>query len=362
MLGGLECLPEPQRNALSVAFGLRAGAAPDRLMVGLAVLGLLSEAAEEYPQVCLVDDAQWLDRASAEILAFVARRLLAERVALVFAVRDGGDAELLRRLPELTVGGLPDGAARAFLGALIHGPLDEHVIDRIVAETRGNPLALIELTRGLSPEQLAGGFGLPDSTPLASGIEQSFLQRYNALPAGTRQLLLAAAADPAGDVTLLWSVAACLGIGMEAGSEAEDDGLIEIGPPVRFCHPLARSAVYRSASASERRKIHRVLADVTDAALEPYRRAWHLAQAAAGPDETVADELERSAERARARGGAAAAAAFLERASALTPEPGLRSQRALAAAKAKRDAGALNAALALLVTVEHGAMDTRRTA
>jgi DNA-binding CsgD family transcriptional regulator len=362
MLGGFERLPAPQRDALGVAFGLQAGAPPDRFMVGLAVLGLLADAAEEHPHICLVDDAQWLDRASAEILAFVARRLLAERVALVFAVRDGVDANLLPRLPELTVSGLPDGAARAFLGALTHGPLDEHVIDRIVAETRGNPLALIELTRGMSPEQLAGGFGLPDSMPLASGIEQRYLQRYHALSPDTRRLILAAAADPVGDVTLLWRVAACLGIGMEAASEAEDDGLIEIGPPVRFCHPLARSAVYRSAPAGERRTIHRLLADATDAAGEPDRRAWHLAQAAAGPDEAVAAELERSAERARARGGAAAAAAFLERASALTPEPGLRSQRALAAAKAKRDAGALNAALALLVTVEHGTPDKRRTA
>jgi AAA ATPase domain len=343
MLGGLERLPAPQRDALGVAFGLQAGAAPDRFRVGLAVLGPVSEAAEEHPQVCVVDDAQWLHQASAQTLAFVARRLLAERVAMVCAVRDGVEAKALPGLPELTVRGLPDGDPRALLDAVIQGPVDERVSDRIVAETRGNPLALIELPRGLTPEQLAGGFGLPDSMPLASSIEQSFLQRLGALTPDTSQLLLAAAADPVGDVTLLWSAAARLGIGMEVTDEAKTAGLIKISSQVRFRHPLVRSAVYRSASASERRKIHRTLADVTDA-VDPDRRAWHRAQAATGPDETVAAELEGSADRAQARGGAAATAAFLERATALTPEPSRRAQRGLAAATAKRDAGALNAA------------------
>jgi DNA-binding CsgD family transcriptional regulator len=362
LLGGLERLPAPQRSALGVAFGLQSGAAPDRFMVGLGVLGLLSEAAEDHPQVCLVDDAQWLDRVSAQTLGFVARRLMAERVAIVFALREGTDAKVLAGLPEVAVRGLPAGDARALLDAVIQGPVDERVCDRIVAETRGNPLALIELPRGLTPEQLAGGFGLPDSIPLASSIEQSFLQRLDALAPRTRRLLLAAAAEPIGDVTLLWSAATRLGIGMEATEDAENTGLIKIGPQVRFRHPLVRSAVYRSASAGERRTIHRTLAEVTDAVLEPDRRAWHRAHAATGPDETVAAELEGSADRAQARGGTAAAAAFLERAAALTPDPNRRAQRGLMAARAKRDAGALNAALALLVEVEHGPPDTRRTA
>jgi predicted ATPase len=265
MLDGLGGLPAPQRDALGVAFGLQPGPAPDRFMVGLAVLGLLSDAAEQRPQVCLVDDAQWLDQVSGQTLAFVARRLLAERVAVVFAVRDGSGANALAGLPELTVRGLPDGDARALLDAVTQGPLDERVSERIVAETGGNPLALIELPRGLTPEQLAGGFGLPDSMPLASSIEQSFLARLAALAPDTRRLLLIAAADPVGDVTLLWRAAARLGIGMAAIDEAETAGLVEIGARVRFRHPLVRSAAYRSASESERRTIHRTLADATDA-------------------------------------------------------------------------------------------------
>jgi hypothetical protein len=362
MLGGLQSLPAPQRDALSVAFGMQAGPAPDRFMVGLAVLGLLSEAAEERPQVCLVDDAQWLDHASAQALAFVARRLLAERVAVVFAVRETSDTGGLAGLPELTLRGLAEGDARALLDAVIQGPVDDRVGERIVAETRGNPPALIELPRGLTPEQLAGGFGLPDSTPLASSIEQSFLARLGALAPDTRRLLLVAAADPVGDVTLLWSAARRLSIGMDTIDEAQAADLIRVSSRVHFGHPLVRSAVYRSASASERREIHRVLAEVTDGALDPDRRAWHLAQAAVGPDEPVAAELEGSADRAQARGGAAAAAAFLERATALTPEPDRRAERGLAAATAKRDAGALSAAMALLVAVDHGPPDARRVA
>ena len=362
LLGRLEQLPPPQRDALGVAFGLQAGPPPDRFMVGLAILGLLSEAAEQQPTLCLVDDAQWLDQASAETLAFVARRALAERIALVFAVRDGSDARALRGLPEFAVVGLHDGDARALLDSVTRGLLDERVSAQIVAETRGNPLALIELPRGLTPAQLAGGFGLPDSVPLASGIERSFLQRLDGLPVDTRRLLLAAAAEPVGDVTLLWSAAARLGIGMDAAAAAEAEGLLELGSRVRFRHPLVRSAVYRSASASERREVHRALAEVTDARLDPDRRAWHRAHAATGPDEPVAGELEDSAARAQGRGGAAAAAAFLERATALTPDPERRARRGLAAATAKRDAGALNAAMALLVAVEHGPPDALRVA
>jgi DNA-binding CsgD family transcriptional regulator len=362
MLGGVNHLPAPHRDALSVAFGLQAGPAPDQFMVGLAVLGLLTQAAEAQPRVCLIDDAQWLDQVSAQTLAFVARRLLAERVALIFAVRDDGDGRVFSGLPELTVRGLLDGDALALLDAVLQGPVDDRVAERLVAETRGNPLALIELPRGLAPEQLAGGFGLPDSMPLASGIEQNFLKRLASLGPDARKLLLAAAADPVGDVTVFWSAAARLGLGMEAADEAESAGLIEIRSRVVFRHPLVRSAAYRAASAGDRRVIHRALAEVTDIVLDPDRRAWHRAQAAAGPDEVVAAELEASADRARARGGAAAAAAFLERAATLTADPSRRAERGLAAASAKRDAGALNAAMALLVSVEHGPPDKWRAA
>jgi DNA-binding CsgD family transcriptional regulator/tetratricopeptide (TPR) repeat protein len=362
MMGSLSRLPGPQAEALEVAFGLRRGEAPDRFLVGLAVLGLLSEAAEEQPQLFLVDDVQWLDEVSAQTLAFVGRRLLAERVALVFAVRDRGDGGALAGLAELIVPGLAEADARALLETVVPGPVDERVRDRIVAETRGNPLALIELPRGLTPEQLAGGFGLPVSMPLASNIEQSFLQRLGPLAANTRRLLLVAAADPLGDSTLLWGAAARLGIGTDTADAAEMTGLVEIGSRVRFRHPLVRSAVYRSASAHERRIVHRALADVTDAHLDPDRHAWHRAQGLVGSDGAVAAQLERSAVRARARGGAAASAAFLERAAALTPDPGSRAQRSLAAAIAKRDAGALDAATALLDAVRRGPPDARRSA
>jgi DNA-binding CsgD family transcriptional regulator len=362
LLDALDCLPAPQRNALAVVFGLTAGVPPDRFLVGLAVLGLLSVAAQACPQVFLVDDAQWLDRVSADTLAFVARRSPAQRVALVFAVRDGEGERALIGLPELTVRGLPADDARALLDAVIPWPMDERVKDRIIAETHGNPLALIELTRGMTPAQLAGGFGLPDTVGLAESIERSFVERLGALTSGTRRLLLAAAAEPVGDATLLWSAAQRLGVGAEAVDEAEASGLLEVGARVKFRHPLVRSAVYRSAPPGERRMIHRTLADVTDDLLDPDRRAWHLAHAAAGPDEAVAAELEASADRARARGGAAAAAAFLERAAALTADPDRRAGRGLSAATAKRDAGALNAALALLVAVEQGPPDPRRLA
>ena len=357
MLDRLEQLPGPQRDALGTAFGLRTGEPPDRFLVGLAVLSLLAEVAEEEPPlVCLVDDAQWLDRVSAQTLAFVARRLLAERVGLVFAVRAASDEHELAGLPEQVVGGLSDGDARALLDSAT-GRLDERVRDRIVAETRGNPLALLELPRGLTPAELAGGFALPDAAPLASQIEQSFLRQLQPLPVETRRLLLTAAAEPVGDVTLLWRAAERLGIGADAAAPAEAAGLIELGTRVRFRHPLVRSAAYRAAGGSELQEVHRALADVTDPDLDPDRRAWHLAHAAVGPDEEVAAELERSAGRAQARGGLAAAAAFLERATMLTTEPAHRAQRALTAAQAKHQAGAPDAALELLATAKAGPLD-----
>jgi DNA-binding CsgD family transcriptional regulator len=358
MLDRLEQLPGPQRDALGTAFGLRTGEPPDRFLVGLAVLSLLAEVAEdEPPLVCLVEDAQWLDRVSAQTLAFVARRLLAERVVLVFAVRAVNDEHELAGLPEQVVGGLSDGDARALLDSAIAGRLDERVRDRIVAETRGNPLALLELPRGLTPAELAGGFALPDASPLAGQIEQSFLRRLQPLPVETRRLLLIAAAEPLGDVNLLWRAVERLGIGADAAAPAQAAGLIEISARVRFRHPLVRSAAYRAAGVRELQEAHRALADVTDPDLDPDRRAWHRAHAAVGPDEEVAAELERSAGRAQARGGLAAAAAFLERAAMLTIEPAHRAQRALVAAQAKHHAGASDAALELLATAKAGPLD-----
>jgi len=353
LLDRLDGLPGPQRDALGVAFGLRAGEAPDRFLVGLAVLTLLSEVAEERPLLCVVDDAQWLDRASAQVLAFAARRLLAEPVGLIFAAREPG--EQFGGLAELEVRGLPDKDARALLRSAVRFGLDEQVLDRIVAETNGNPLALLELPHGLGPAQLAGGFGLAGAVP--ARIEQGFRRRLEALPADTRSLLLVAAAEPAGDPVLLWRAAGRLGIPDSAAAAARADGLLQIGARVRFRHPLVRSAVYSATSLPERRAAHLALAEVTDRDRDPDRRAWHLAAAAAGPDEGVAAELERSAGRAQARGGMAAAAAFLQRAAELTSEPVRRSERALAAAQASLQSGALEAAAGLLNMAAAGPLD-----
>ena len=349
MLAGLGHLPAPQRDALATAFGQSAGPAPDRFLVGLAVLSLLAATTEDRPLMCVVDDAQWLDRVSAQTLAFVARRLLAEPVALVFAVRDGTSDEL-NGLAELAVRGLPDGDARALLDSVIRGRLDERVRDRIIAEARGNPLALMELPR--DPAASEGGYGRPNSRPPAGHIEQSFIRRVQSLPVLTRRLLLTAAADPMGDTTLLIRAAGRLGISADAAAPAEAAGLIEIGARVRFRHPLMRSAAYLAADLEERREVHRALAEVSDADSDPDRRAWHAANSVTGTDEAVAAELERSADRAQARGGVAAAAAFLQRAAELTSDPARRGARALAAAEAKYAAVSPDAAGELLAAAE----------
>jgi DNA-binding CsgD family transcriptional regulator len=352
MLGRLEQLPGPQRDALAVAFGLREGSAPDRFLVGLAVLSLLAAVAEDQPLACLVDDAQWLDRSSVQCLAFAARRLLAEPVALVFAVREPGGDHELAGLPDLTVRGLGERDARALLASAIGGRLDAEVQDRIVAETRGNPLALRQLPRGLGPAELAGGFWLPDPRPLASRIEDSFHRQFQSLPRETRRFLLTAAADPTGAMTLLWRAGELQGIPPDAAAPAQAAGLVELGARVHFGHPLVRSAVYQAASARDRREAHRALAEATDPEIDPDRRAWHRAHAATGPDEEVAAELDGSAGRAQARGGLAAAAVFLERAAVLTPDPAQRAERALAAAQAKVQAGGFEAAVKLLGMAE----------
>jgi DNA-binding CsgD family transcriptional regulator len=353
LLDRLQVLPSPQQEALRTAFGISEGPAPDRFLVGLATLGLLAEAAVERPVVCLVDDAQWLDRASSQVLAFVARRVEAEAVGLVFSARVA-DGELAT-LPQLEVRGLPERDARALLDAALTRPIDERVREQIVAETRGNPLALLELPRAATPAHLAGGFGLPGALP--GRIEDSFRQRVDALPAQTRRLLLLAAADPTGDPVLVWRAAGRLGISTLAAGPAAEAGLAEFDARVRFRHPLVRSAAYQLASARDRQEVHRALADVTDSKADPDRQAWHRAQAADGPDEGVAAELEDSAGRAQARGGLAAAAAFLERAALLTPDPARRTGRTLAAAQASLRAGAFGKALELLAMAEAGPLD-----
>src|SRR3954454_1019817 len=356
-LDRLDRLPDPQRDALATAFGLRAGDRPNRFLLGLAVLSLLSDVAEAQPLVCLLDDAQWLDQASAQVLGFVARRLDAGGVVMIFAIREFTERGSLVGLPQLTLAPLRDAEARDLLAAAIPGPLDGSVRDRIVAEARGNPRALLELPRAWTPTALAGGFGLPDGVSVSARIEESFRRRLAPLPDQTRRLLVVAAADPVGDPVHIAAAATRLGIPAEASSPAMVAGLLAPGPHVRFRHPLVRSVVYRDAAVAERREAHAALAETTDAEVDPDRRAWHRAHAAPGPDEDVARELERSAARAQRRGGMAAAAAFLERATELTPEPVRRGARALAAARAAFEAGASDGATELLAIAELGPLD-----
>jgi DNA-binding CsgD family transcriptional regulator len=357
MLDQLDRLPVPQQMALATVFGLSDGPVPDRFLVGLATLTLLADAAEHDLLVCIVEDAQWLDQVSAQILAFVARRLLAERVLIVCAARTGVGDAVLAGLPEMVVAGLDDNDALALLLENLQGPLDAAVSQRIVAESHGNPLALLELPRTWRVAELAGGFGLPGGLPVTGRIEESYVRRLHTLPMDTQLLVLAAAAEPAGDPILLHRAAQGLQIDMTAADAAADAGLLTIAGRTEFAHPLVRSCAYRSATAQDRHRVHRALADATDAETDPDRRAWHLACAATWPDEDVAAELERSAGRAQARGGMSAAAAFLHRSVALTVDPTLRAQRALAAAQISVQAGAFDAALELVAVAEAGPHD-----
>jgi DNA-binding CsgD family transcriptional regulator/tetratricopeptide (TPR) repeat protein len=359
MLDRLGTLPDPQRRALENVFGLRSDAAPEQFLVGLGILNLFAEAAEERPLLCVVDDAQWIDRASALTLAFVARRLLAEPVGIVFATREQGDE--LDHISALDVQGLRNGDASALLSSAVRFILDEQVRDRIVAETRGNPLALLELPRGLPATQLAGGFGLVEAQALTARIEESFVRRLGLLSDAARLLLLLAAAEPVGDPLLLLRACKPLGIAVSA-VDTETDGLLFLDERVIFRHPLVRSAVYRSATVQDRRAVHLALADATDRNIDPDRRAWHLASAASGPDEHVAEELERSAGRAQARGGLAAAAAFTHRSVVLSGDSAQRVRRALAAAQASLHAGEFDGALRLIGTAEAGTLDELQTA
>jgi DNA-binding CsgD family transcriptional regulator/tetratricopeptide (TPR) repeat protein len=358
LLEGLDRLPAPQQHALRAAFGLAADGAPEKFFVGLAVLGLLSVAAHDRPLLCLVDDAHWLDDVSAESLAFVARRLHAESVVLLFATRTETDDQLAG-IPTMLVPPLPDTDARDLLASVIRGPLDERIRERVLAEAEGNPLALIELPRGSSPASLAGGLAVPPGSPLAARIEASFAERLSRLPEETQRLLWLAAAEPLGDPSLLWHAASVLGIPATAAGPAEADNLLEIGIRVRFRHPLVRSAAYRAAPPVGRREMHRALSECIDAGVDPDRRSWHRAEALTEPDEDVAGELERAADRAQARAGAAAAAAFMERSARVTPDPSRRASRALSAAEMELDAGSPDAAVALLSLTETPALDRR---
>lgn len=357
MLDRRDRLPGPQSDALAVAFGHRAGSPPDRFLIGVAVLSLLSAVSEDRPLLCVIDDGQWLDQVSVQTLTFVSRRLFAERIGVVFSVREPAAESAWQGLPELAVAGLPKDDARALLDSAVPGRLDERIRDRIVAETRGNPLALLELPRGLTSAELAGGFGRPDAQPLASQIEQSFARRVRSLPEPAQTVLLTAAAEPLGDTMLLLRATRLLGLETNAGAPAEAAGLVDLGPPVRFRHPLVRTAIYRAAAPADRRTVHRVLAEATDPAADPDRRAWHRAHATADADEDVAAELVSSAGRAQQRGGVAAAAEFLRRATELTPDPATRAIRALAAAAAHLQSGAFETALKLLIVADENSAD-----
>ena len=360
LLGWLERLPGPQRDALATAFGLRAGPVPDRFFVALAMLGLLSEAGSDRPLLCVIDDAQWLDRASAQVLAFVGRRILAEPVAMVFGAREL--SQEFADLPVLPVEGLGDADARALLASVIPGRLDERIADQIVAETRGNPLALLELPRGLSPAHVAGGFGLPGAVSLGAESNRAsggVLRRYPRTPGGfcsSRRRT-----QPA--------IPRCSG---EQPQNSASPDRRSIRPSATGCSKSTAGcafAIRSCARPSTRRRRHTTGARRTGrwprrqtAKQDPDRRAWHRAKAAGGPDENVAAELERAAGRAETRGGLTAAAAFLERAAELTPEPASRAQRALAAAQTKYEAGALDDALVLLAGAEQGPADDLRGA
>jgi DNA-binding CsgD family transcriptional regulator len=362
MLDHADQLPAPQRDALGTVFGLRAGEAPDRFLVGLATLTLLSEVADREPLLCVIDDAHWLDAVSAQIVLFIARRFLAERIVLVCAARAGLGDGILAGLPALTVHGLSEHDARTLLLENLPGPIDATVCEQIITESHGNPLALLELPRTWNTAELAGGFGIPARQPVGSKIELSFAKRLRLLPVETQVFVLAAAAEPLGDLLLLQRATENLGLSPAASAPAVDAGLLDVSGRVEFTHPLVRSAAYSSAKAADRRRVHRALAEATDPERDPDRRAWHRARAASAPDENVAAELERSAGRAQARGGLAAAAAFLERSSALSPDAVKRAQRALNAAEAKQLAGAPGAASTLLAVANNGALDELESA
>lgn len=361
LLDRLERLPGPQQEALRVIFGLAAGSAPDELVIGLSLLSLLASGAVDRPLVCVIDDAQWLDSASLRAIAFCARRVQAESVGVVVALRPPHEGTGFDRVRQLAVGGLPEQDARELLTTALRGPVDERIVQRVLAESRGNPLALLELAADLAWPAAAGGFAFPADAAVPARLEQIYRRQLARLPAASRRLLVVAAADPMGDPALLWRAAQRLGIGPDAASPATETGLLQIDSRVRFRHPLVRSAVYVAASVEDRRLAHQALGEATEDS-DPECRSWHFAQSATGPDETVAAALEHSADVARGRGGLAAAAAFLAKSANLTPDPADRAARALAAAETSYDAGAYSAALGLLAIAEAGSLDPAQRA
>jgi DNA-binding CsgD family transcriptional regulator len=350
MLDHLDSLPGPQRDAARAAFGLAAGTSPEPLMVGLATLSLLTAVSDERPLLSVIDDAHWLDRESLQALAFVARRLLAEPVCLAFATRIS--LTELAGLPELVVEPLAESDAQTLLGAVLRVPLDDRVRDRIVNETHGNPLALVEWPRGLTLAELAGGFGMPSTMAMTGQIEENFRRRLAELPWSTQVFLTVAAAEPTGDALLVWRAARALGVEADDATPAVNADLVEIGVRLSFRHPLVRTAAYRSAAPADRQAAHRALADCTDERIDPDRRAWHRALGSPGPDEDIAAALESTSARARARGGLAAAGALLERSAALTLDGSRRGDRILASADAYQEAGSFDLAARLLANAE----------
>jgi DNA-binding CsgD family transcriptional regulator len=357
LLPEVKAVPKHQEQALRVALGLSAGPTPDRFLVGLGVLSVLAEVAAMRPVVALIDDAQWLDEVSCQVLGLVARRLLAESVLVLFAVRETDEQRLFPGIADLTLQGLGEDDARALLTSATPAHLDAQVRERLVGETRGNPLALLEFVGGMSDAELSGGFSTPSAAMAVGLLDEHYLKRVRSLPEPTQRLLLIAAADATGDPTLLWRAAQAVGLSHDAAEPARVEQLLEIGSGVRFRHPLMRAAAYAAGSAEDRQAAHRALAAVIDAESDPDRRVWHLASAATGPDEDLAAELERSAERARMRAGLAAAAAFLQRSVALTPEPARRAERALEAAHAHLHAGAFDTGLGMLAEAEADAVN-----
>jgi DNA-binding CsgD family transcriptional regulator len=360
LLAGGSALPEVQRDALETALGMREGEPPNPFVVGLAVHGVLTGIADERPLFCVIDDAHWLDQASARTLAFVARRLSAEGIVIVFAMREVDDRFV--DLPQLPIGGLGDGDAREVLDRSFAGVIDDRIRDQVLVEARGNPLALQVLPRTMSAGDPGARRGARASAPIESRIEQSLLASLEPLDETTWRLLLLAAADPTGDPDLLWRACNVLGLGPDTLERAVQAGALVLGPRVTFRHPLIRSAVYRAAGAGDRRAVHAALADASGDARDADRRAWHRASATVLPDEEVASALERSAERARTRGGVGADAAFLQRAAELSPDTGLRTERLIAAAAATHDAGAPESALRLLDSTDALSLSPRQSA
>jgi DNA-binding CsgD family transcriptional regulator len=365
-LGGrVEALPDRQRQALRVAIGADAGDLPDPFLVGLAMVNVFSDAGATRPLLCVIDDAQWVDGASRQALGFAARRLLADRVVLVFATRETGGGDHLDGLPSLPLAPLRDGEARALLDAVLPGRLDHQVRERLLTEAAGSPLALVELPRALSPAELAGGFGLARRTSRrspATSVEDAYAARYAALPEPTQLLLLIAAAEPVGDPTWLWAAADRLGVGIDAAGAAEAVGLVTVEARLAFRHPLVRVAVLRSADTAARQRVHAALAETIMGPEAADYRAWHRAHAVSAPDEATAAELFASAERAQRRGGRAAEAAFLDHGVDLTPDPTTRARRALDAAEAKLDSGDTQAAARLIETADATTVDAHHHA